>query len=322
MNRPPDQIIDGPFEFELPATGEVPTFNVWTKIPFRDDRFVEAMQLLPTNRRVVHHSSVSFGDLPARTRLGKGPVYDGGPVLDGVPLMSDGRPYRAMLGDEFGYPLLFYVPGGGFLRFPQGIAKRLRAGRYFTWEMHYVTTGRPETVKMRLGLWFAKRTVDHEAETWTVNERRVVDGRDVPVVNGRPRIPNIPAGADHYTITGYVGFKDAVTLYSLWPHMHYRGKDMTFTVIYPDGREQTVLSVSKYNPNWQITYELAKPMKIPARSLMRAVAHYDNSAKNPNNPDPTQEVIWGPQATNEMFLPFIEVSTDKDDLRFNGLELR
>jgi hypothetical protein len=102
--------------------------------------------------------------------------------------------------------------------------------------------------------------------------------------------------------------------------MHFRGKDMTFIVTYPNGREETVLSVPKYDPNWQITYEFVKPLKLPAGSVMRAIAHYDNSAKNLNNPDPAQEVLWGPQSANEMFLPFIEVSVDKNDLRFDDIQ--
>jgi hypothetical protein len=94
---------------------------------------------------------------------------------------------------------------------------------------------------------------------------------------------------------------------------------MTFVLRYPNGREETLLSVPKYDFNWQVTYQLRKPMKIPARSTIRAVAHYDNSARNRNNPDPTQEVFWGEQSWNEMFNPFLEVSTDKDDPRFERI---
>jgi hypothetical protein len=102
-----------------------------------------------------------------------------------------------------------------------------------------------------------------------------------------------------------------LTLYSLWPHMHYRGKDMTFSVVEPDGRETILLRVSKYSPLWQTTYELATPRRIPAGSIIRAVAHYDNSAQNRLNPAPDQAVIWGPQSFNEMFHPFIEVSEER-----------
>jgi hypothetical protein len=323
MTRPPDQIIDAPIEFDVPARGEVPTFTVWSKLPFRDDKFVEAMQLLPTSRHVVHHSSVSLGNLPPKTKLGKAALWTGGPVLDGVPIFGDGQPYAGMSGDEFGYPLLFYVSGGGFLRFPPGIAKRLRGGQYLSWGMHHVGHGRAEKTRMRLGLWFAKRGVHHEAQTMTANIKRIVDGKEVPSDGrGRPLIPNIPPHADNWTITGLITFPDDVTLYSMWPHMHYRGKDMTFTLVRPNGREETLLSVPKYNPTWQMTYELAKPLKIPARSTIKAVAHYDNSAKNKFNPAPDQEVVWGPQGINEMFIPFLEVSIDTNDLRFEGVDLR
>jgi hypothetical protein len=86
---------------------------------------------------------------------------------------------------------------------------------------------------------------------------------------------------------------------------------MTFVLQDAKGREQTLLSVPRYRFEWQFTYELAKPMDIPAGSTITAVAHYDNSASNPDNPDPTQPVTWGPQATDEMFNPFLEIAVDR-----------
>jgi hypothetical protein len=321
MGRPPDQVIETPFEFEVPATGEVPTFTIWLKLPFKDDKFIEALELRPSNPRVVHHSSVSLGGLPPKTKLGRGAVWEGGPVLDGVPVFADGQPFRAMSGDDFGYPILFYVPGGGFLRFPQGIAKRFSSGQYLSWGMHHITTGKPEKNRMRLALWLSRRKPHHEAMTMTVNEKVSIGGSELPRdAGGRTRLPNIPPGAGNWEVTGTLAFPDAVTLYALWPHMHYRGKDMTFIVRYPNGREETLLSVPKYNPNWQVTYEPTKPLKIPARSVIRAIAHYDNTAANRYNPAPDREVTWGPQGSNEMFLPFLEVSIDKNDLRFEGLQ--
>ena len=320
MGRPPDQVIEAPFDFEVPANGEVPTFTIWVKLPFKDEKFVEALELKPSNPRVVHHSSVSLGALPPRTKLGRGSAWEGGPVLDGVPVFSDGRPFRAMSGEDFGYPLLFYVPGGGFLRFPQGIAKRFRDGQYLSWGMHHISTGKPEKNHMSLGVWLSKKKVSHEAVTMTVNEKVVVNGVPVPRDGqGHSRTPNIPANAE-MEVTGLLSFRDSVTIYALWPHMHYRGKDMTFILTRPNGREETLLSVPRYNPNWQVTYELVKPLKVPARSTIRAIAHYDNSARNRYNPAPDREVSWGPQGSDEMFLPFLEVSIDKDDLRLEGLE--
>jgi hypothetical protein len=321
MGRPPDRIIEAPFdELSVPASGDVPTFTVWLRVPFKYDTFVEAMEIRPTNRRVVHHASLSLGSLPPRTRLGKASLWPGGAELNGVRLDSNGQPHKTLSNAEFGDPMLFYVPGGGFIKFPRGIGKRISADEYLSWGMHVITTGQPERVRVRLGLWFAKKTVAHEAFMVTANARKFVDGKEIVAdARGNVDLPRIPPHASNWAITGTINFRDAATLYSLWPHMHLRGKDMTFTLVYPDGREETLLSVPKYNMFWQTTYELAKPVSIPAGSTIRAVAHYDNSASNRNNPAPDEEVLWGEQSWNEMFNPFMEVSIDKEDLRLERL---
>ena len=159
------------------------------------------------------------------------------------------------------------------------------------------------------------RSVDHEVITWTVTDKVSVDGKDVPRDAGGPLIPDIPPGEAHFTVTGSMTVKEPATLYALWPHMHARGRDMTFTVRDPKGREQTLFSVPRYQFGWQFSYELATPLKIAAGSTIQAVAHYNNSASNRENPDPSQAVTWGPQATNEMFDPFIEIVYDKRRLQ-------
>jgi len=321
MDRPPDQVIETPFTFEVPATGTVPTFAVWLKLPIRDERFVQAIELRPDNPRTVHHSSVTVGSLPQGTKLGRGAVWDGGPVLDGVPLYSDGRPFRAASAESFGKPLLFYVPGGGALQFPDGLAKRISPDQYIAWGLHFMTVGTPQTVTLRLGLWWAKKTVHHEIYTWTVNEKLVADGVEVARDrNGRTQMPHIPPRAANWPMTGVLQVKEDITLYALWPHMHFRGKDMTFVLTTPDGKQETLLAVPRYDPNWQLVYELAKPKKIKARSTITAYGHYDNSPANPQNPDPNEDVMFGEQANNEMYIPFLEVTVDDEDLRFQRLQ--
>ena len=97
--------------------------------------------------------------------------------------------------------------------------------------------------------------------------------------------------------------------------MHYRGRDITFTLQDAKGKEQVLLAVPRYRFGWQFTYELAKPLRISAGSTIRVVAHFDNSTRNADNPDANQEVVWGPQADNEMFDPFLELSRDRRPLR-------
>jgi hypothetical protein len=102
--------------------------------------------------------------------------------------------------------------------------------------------------------------------------------------------------------------------------MHYRGKDMRFVLTSPDGKEETLLSVPKYDPNWQLTYELATPRRIKAKSTITAYGHYDNSRANTNNPDPNEEVSFGEQGNNEMYIPFLELTVDDEDLRIQRLQ--
>ena len=313
MDRPPDAVIESPFEFELPAEGQIPAFSVWLKIPFRGEKFVEAIEMQPTSRAVVHHSSVTLARLPAGAKLGRGPVWPGGPVLDGVPILRNGQPAApSSMPESFGKPLLFYVPGGGFVRFPRAVAKRIAPDDYIVWGFHFITSGKPERTGARVGVWFSREKVKHEVLTWTATEKLAVNGKEVPRDKaGRTAIPPIAPHDREYTMSGEMRVAEDITLYALWPHMHFRGRDMTFTLVDRRGREQVLLSVPRYDAQWQLTYELDTPLKIQAGSTIKAVAHYDNSAANRHNPDPAQTVVWGPQASNEMFGPFLELVFDK-----------
>src|SRR4029078_1664549 len=103
---------------------------------------------------------------------------------------------------------------------------------------------------------------------------------------------NTPAQAESYRVSSVWGLPYDATLNSLWPHMHLRGKDMTFSVTYPDGREEILLSVPKSIFNWQVYYQFEQEVKLPQGSVIRAVAHFDNSANNKFNPTPDQELPW------------------------------
>jgi hypothetical protein len=91
------------------------------------------------------------------------------------------------------------------------------------------------------------------------------------------------------------------------PHMHVRGKDFLYEAIYPDGKKEILLAVPHYNFNWQSVYRLEEPIFLPRGSKIHCVAHFDNSAKNPNNPDPTQVVRWGDQTWQEMMIGWTDL---------------
>lgn len=308
MDRPPDRVMEMPVDLELPATGEPPYIKLWSKSPFRQDMFLEAVELRPGNRRVAHHSSIGTMPLPRGARLRSGPAWPGGPdVPDALALFGDGRPVAD--GVMTGNVLVFYVPGGGFMRFREGTARRIRSTDHLLWSLHYMPTGTAERDRHTVALWFARTPPTHEVVTAAASDVHIVNGREILAGDDALLAP-IPPRASDYERIGLIAFPEPVTLVALWPHMHAYGRDMTFTAVYPDGREETLLSVPRYDFNWQIQYELEEPLKLPAGTVVRAVAHYDNSNRNPRNRTPDEEVRWGLQSWNEMFGPFLEVVYD------------
>jgi len=291
FERPPDYVVEMPLEVRVQATGQLDLQNYYVKVPFAEEKFVEAVELRPGNRAVVHHSIVNMVSLP-----------------EGVPeeqLISGKKLGR------IGWKLIGQAPGKGAESHHAGVAKRIVPGTYFEFNMHYTPTGKKEeTDRSRVGLWFARGPVHHEVLTRSAAEELYLNGKQI----SRRELPRIPAHAGNWPIEGRMNVKDDITLYSLSPHMHFRGKDMKYTVRYPDGREEVLLNVPKYHYQWQLHYEFENPVKIPAGSTLTVLAHYDNSRNNALNPDANSEVIWGQQSWNEMFVPWSEYSVDKNDL--------
>jgi hypothetical protein len=330
----PDLIVEMPIDFEVPAEGELPMQNFYVPVPFGEERWVEKVELRPGNPAVVHHSIANVVRLPQGTR-----IVNGRAVRDGAAsalnsqsaretggLSEGGAREIAQTQDSFtrsgAFKLVGQAPGKGFEKHSPGTAKRILPGMYFQFNMHYQPSGRAERDRSRLGLWFAKKPVTHEVLTKGVTDRIFVGGRELTetrLVNGREvrvrgKIPNIPPNVDNWEIAGEVAIKEAITLYAFAPHMHLRGKDIKYTLVWPDGRQQVLLNVPKFDFNWQLHYELAEPLKIPAGSKIVAVAHYDNSVKNRYNPAPDKEVFWSEQSWDEMFIPWFEYTVDSRDL--------
>ena len=328
--RPPDYIVEMPIEVELPAQGELEYLDVWMEYPFDDDVYLEAVQLRPGNPAVVHHAGIFTRPMPPGTELGLEQVRPGGQMIpQPVPINPNEDPAvklaRREAAREFtpDAQLIFYRPGGGFNRFPEGTAKLVYADRNLEFQMHYSLTGRPETDRSVAGFWFAKDTPRRRMLTVGSGEFggtgpvRIVEGEEqleLQAGSGFTRTPNIPPHADDFRITGIWPVQDDITVYGMWPHMHFRGKDMTYIVVWPDGTEETLLHVPNYDFNWQIEYDFVEPLKVPAGSTLKTVGHFDNSIRNRYNPSPDREVYWGEQSWDEMFFIFTKYTIDKEDL--------
>ena len=172
--------------------------------------------------------------------------------------------------------------------FEPGIARLLQGSSDIVLQMHYTTNGEAATDRTRIGVIFAKEPPKlQRAGGMALNPRFV-----------------IPAGAGHHEVRASRVLANDTIITSFTPHMHVRGKDMTYVAKYPDGRTETLLSVPKYDFNWQITYELAEAKRFPKGTEIEVIAHFDNSPENKFNPDPTKNVTWGDQTWEEMMIGF------------------
>ena len=185
--------------------------------------------------------------------------------------------------------LATYVPGDTPSIYPPGYAKRLPAGATLIFQVHYTPNGKERRDRPQLAVIFAD-----EAPQFVVQSNTVMN-----------RSFEIPAGAADHEVRASQVFHTEVGLLSLFPHMHTRGKDFRVVAHYPDGEEQELL-FAHYDFNWQESYLLPDPILLPPGTELECIGHYDNSAANPNNPDPKAAVHWGDQTFEEMFVGFLE----------------
>jgi peroxiredoxin len=191
------------------------------------------------------------------------------------------------------------APGDSPTVTPAGTAKRIPAGSKLVFEMHYTPNGRSQKDRSCIGLIFGKENPAHVVRT-------------EPIANVTIEIP---PGAPDYRADAWFRFQQDGHVVGLMPHMHLRGKDFRFEAVYPDGKRETLLSVPHFDFNWQSGYRLAQPKAMPRGTRIHCVAHYDNSAGNASNPDPTQRVTWGDQTWEEMLVGWMDYYYDADQSR-------
>jgi len=268
----PDYVFRMQKPFTVPADGTVPYVYITIPTNLKEDIWIKAVELKPTDRRVVHHIISNLVD-------GNGTAPDPEPKLTRDPARR-----------EIGGGLGGLVPGRLYGEFEAGVARKIPAGADIVLQMHYTTIGQAVTDQTEIGVVLAK-----EPPT----KLRAEGGGSIPNTQFV-----IPPGDPNYEVVGTYTFDRDTYLSSMYPHMHVRGKDATYAVIYPDGREEVVLRVPKYNFNWQLSYKLAEPKFLPKGSTLKVTMHYDNSAANRYNPDPTATVRWGEQTWEEMMLGY------------------
>ena len=324
---PPDAVIVLP-DFEVPAEGGIPYVTRFVKVPFAEDKWVSAIQIRPSNAAVVHHMAVTevraeqqFGpDAGALAALARQVGFQNNLIVRQAAVLTPGD---TAIPDMLG----IYTPGASFEMYADGAAKLLKAGKdfYLDFNIHYQATGKPEKDQLGVGLWFQPQPPKYEmfrvngaGSSLLANGRELLTDAPQEKAEGNgTAIPPIPPGAENYEVTGMTAYTQPVIIYQFHPHAHLRARDFTYSVVYDDGREQTVLSVPKYNFHWQLAYDLETPLELPAGSKLVVTAHYDNSVNNEDNPAPDKEVHFfarGNQGWDEMFSPFIQYAVNRHDL--------
>ncbi len=339
QGTPPDLVLSLP-TIRVPANGEIPYSQQRVKIPGAHDRWVSAIQVLPGNYSLVHHMGIT------EVTLADGLSSD---ALDTFALaaaqigMPDG--VLAAQGSAVTDPLdgaddmfAVYTPGTTFEMYRDGDAKLLKAGpnAYMNFNLHFTTTGRAETSRAQLALWFrtgppARQLFRAPAgvESLVANGRELLTDEPGSKAEGTNfAIPPIAPYVARYELVGMTAYTEPVTLYQLQPHAHMRAKDFKYAVVYPDGHEVVALTVPNFDFHWQIAYDLETPLRLPAGSKLIVTAHYDNSADNPHLKDlgsrdlaqhcgPDKQVYFKRQnqSWDEMFTPLVQYVHDDLDPR-------
>ena len=298
----PDQVFEMAADFEVPARGTIDYQYFEVPTHFTEDRWMQAGEVRAGDRAHVHHIIVYVREPQARPRanvVNIRPILAPGerPAVPSARSTTAGGPAAAVVpaaARSTDNMLVNWAVGEDAPVFTPGMAKKIPAGSTLIFQVHYTTNGTAGRDRSRLGLIFSKEPPTQEIRTAAIAN---------PVFA-------IPGGAADHQVEAEASFAEDVKVWTMHPHMHLRGKDMTYTAIYPDGREEIVLRVPKFDFGWQTDYWLAQPITLPKGSKLHVRAHFDNSTANKANPDPTATVRWGDQTWEEMMIGFFTYTVE------------
>jgi hypothetical protein len=277
----PDVVFEMPQTFSVPANGTVAYQYFYIPTNFTEAKYVQAIEARPGNREVVHHVLVNYMAKPDMTRT---PVLKMNPAWQRLPdpVIGENAPRRS---EDLPVRLIAtYAPGTRPQIFRPGTALRLEPGGVIELQLHYTATGEAATDRTSVGIVFSKDPAPREIRAAAFYNGTLV----------------LPAGSANTSVPGEVTFQQDTLVYGLFPHTHLRGKAWDYKLLLPDGTSNTILSVPKYDFNWQTYYMFREPLQVPKGAKIVSTAWYDNSPANKHNPDPKVDVRWGDQTWQEM----------------------
>ena len=278
----PDAVLEMGEAYPVPARGTIEYEYFYIPTTFTSEKWLQAIEVQPGTRAVVHHVLVYY-TAPDTARPST--VLRGNPEQSGLTPRTarfGARPPQRQPGTR--QLIATYAPGTSTQIFKPGTALRLPAGGVLELQMHYTANGTAVTDRTRVGMIFAK-----EPPATTIRATSFVNTQFT-----------IPAGSAEYAVNADVEFVQDATLWGILPHTHVRGIRWSYTLTLPDGSQRPLLSVPKYDFNWQTFYMFKEPVVIPKGARIVSTAWYDNSARNRSNPDATVAVKWGDQTWEEM----------------------
>lgn len=263
----PDAVFEFPEAVPVKATGMMPYQNVVIETNVDSDKWIQAIEVQPGDRSVVHHMLI-YLLAPDRTTL---------------------TTKEEMQDDQNGFWGI-YVPGNSTLIYPEGFAKLLPKGVKLRCQVHYAPSGTATTDRSRIGVVYAKQPPQHEVRVIGVSNPKIA----------------IPPGAENHREDGTLKLPVDIEILSLLPHMHLRSKACRYRVVTSTGETRTLLDIPRYDFEWQLLYRYREPQKVARGETLKFTGWYDNSKNNPANPDPTATVRWGKQIEDEMHLGYVE----------------
>jgi hypothetical protein len=276
----PDAVFQMSEDYAVPPTGTIQYEYFYIPTNFTDRQWLQAIEVRPGNRKLVHHVLVYYQAPPdepqAAPALRLDPEQNRTPPPLARPTHPQQRGARRLIAT--------YAPGTSPQVFPAGTALRLPPGGVIELQMHYTANGTAGTDRTRVGMVFAKEPPAQEIRASQFLNTRFT----------------IPAGAADHRVDAEVEFQQDALLWGLFPHTHVRGKRWNYVLALPDGSTKPLLSVPKYDFNWQTYYMFTEPLAIPKGARILSSAWYDNSTANKWNPDPKLDVQWGDQTWEEM----------------------
>ncbi len=274
---PPDLVLELDQAFTVPAEGTDVFHNFVLPVSVPRPRFVRALELRPGDKRVVHHANVLIDRTGTARRQD---AREAGPGFAGMDVELESDSF------EPDSHFLFWKPGSAAVAEPEDMAWRVDAGTDLVLNLHLQPSGKPESIRPALGLYFTDRAPTRFPILVQLEHDGALD---------------IAPGRSDFVVTDQYAVPADVEVLAVYPHAHYLGREVQGWATLPDGSRKWLIWIRDWDLNWQAVYRYRTPIPLPRGSRIEMSIRYDNTAENPRNPsDPPKRVRAGNRSTDEM----------------------